>query len=133
MLAVDSSSWLGRLPTELIDIVSGGNDGTMSRAEAKAYRLELMNERTVLVEASDSNYFGREFNTWYVLGFFIVCPTVGDGSSSTPYYVRDIQGTPGRSESFPSLWRFSSCSSICFKVALLDNLSLWWKDSRHCP
>ncbi|KAF9642227.1 hypothetical protein BDM02DRAFT_3133232 [Thelephora ganbajun] len=34
----------------------------MSRAEAEEYRLELMDERTVFVEASDSNYFGQEFN-----------------------------------------------------------------------
>jgi len=72
MLAVDNSTWLGRLPTELIDIISGGNDGTMSRDEAEAYRLELMDERTVFVEESDSNYFGQEFNMWYVLVF--MCP-----------------------------------------------------------
>ena len=67
MLAVDGSSWLNRLPAELIDIIAGGNDGTMSRAEAEAYRLELMDERTVFVKASDSNYFGQEFNMWCVL------------------------------------------------------------------
>ena len=72
MLAVDSSSRLGRLPTELIDIISGGNDGTMSRAEAEAYRLELMDERTAFVEASDSNYFGQEFNMWYVLVLLVL-------------------------------------------------------------
>ena len=44
----------------------------MSRAEAEAYRLEFMNARTVFVEASDSNYFGREFNMWYVLGFLVL-------------------------------------------------------------
>ena len=64
MLTAERSSWLGKLPTELIDIISGGNDGTMSRAEAEAYRLELMEERTAFVEASDSNYFGQEFNMW---------------------------------------------------------------------
>ena len=69
MLAMGDSSWLSRLPTELIDIISCGNDGTMSRAEAEAYRLELMDERTVFVEASDSNYFGQEFNMWYVIIF----------------------------------------------------------------
>ena len=67
MLVADASSWLGRLPTELIDIISGGNDGTMSRAEAEEYRLELMDERTVFIQESDSNYFGQEFNMWYVL------------------------------------------------------------------
>jgi hypothetical protein len=71
MLAADDSSRLGRLPTELIDIISCGNDGTISRAEAEAYRLELMSERTVFIEASDSNYFGQEFNMWYV---FLRCP-----------------------------------------------------------
>ena len=45
MLATDDSSWLGRLPTELIDIISSGNDGAMSRAEAEVYRLGLMDER----------------------------------------------------------------------------------------
>lgn len=60
---------MGKLPTELIDIISGGNDGTMSRAEAEAYRLELMDERTVFVETSDDNYFGQEFNMWYVTVF----------------------------------------------------------------
>jgi len=69
MLTVDNSSWLGKLPTELIDMISGGNGGTMSRAEAEEYRLELMDERTVFVEASDSNYFGQEFDMWYVLRF----------------------------------------------------------------
>ena len=44
----------------------------MSRAEAEAYRLEFMNERTVFVEESDSNPFGREFNMWYVLGFLVL-------------------------------------------------------------
>ncbi|KAF9643994.1 hypothetical protein BDM02DRAFT_3122643, partial [Thelephora ganbajun] len=62
MLTTDDSSLLGRLPTELIDMISGGNDRTMTRAEAEAYRLELMDERTVFVEASDSNHFGQEFN-----------------------------------------------------------------------
>jgi hypothetical protein len=49
----------------------------MSRAEAEAYRLELMDERTVFVEASDSNYFGQEFNMWYVLVSCALCPRTG--------------------------------------------------------
>ena len=57
MLTVDNSL-LGRLPVELIDAISGGNDGAMSRAEAEAYRLEIMDERTTFVRASDSGYFG---------------------------------------------------------------------------
>jgi len=64
MLATDGSSWLSKLPTELIDIISGGNDGAMSRAEAEEYRLDLMDERTVFVEESNSSYFGQEFNMW---------------------------------------------------------------------
>ena len=69
MLTSDGPSWLGKLPAELIDMISGGNDGTMSRAEAEAYRLELMDERTVFVTKSDLNYFGQEFNMWCVLRF----------------------------------------------------------------
>ena len=64
MLATDDWSWLGKLPAELIDIISSGNDGAMSRAEAEAYRLDLMGERTVFVEESNSSYFGQEFNMW---------------------------------------------------------------------
>ena len=45
MLTADKLSWLSKLPTELIDMISGGNDGAMSRAEAEVYRLELTNER----------------------------------------------------------------------------------------
>jgi len=69
MLGMDDSSWLGRLPTELIDMISGRNDGTMSRAEAEAYKLELVDERAEFDEWSDSNYFAQEFCMWYVLVF----------------------------------------------------------------
>jgi len=74
LLTADNLSRLGKLPTELIEMISGGNDGTMSRAEAEAYRLELMDERTVFVEASDSKYFGQEFNLWWVLHFLHPLP-----------------------------------------------------------
>ena len=57
MLTADNS-WLGKLPVELIDVISGGNDGAMSREEAEAYRLEIMDERTTFTRASDSSYFG---------------------------------------------------------------------------
>lgn len=62
MLTADNSSWLGRLPAELIDMISGANNATMSRAKAKGYRLGLMNERTMLDGWDYSNYFGQEFN-----------------------------------------------------------------------
>jgi hypothetical protein len=70
MLVAGSSSWLGRLPPELINIISDENDGTMSRAEAEAYKLELMDERTTFAEESDSTYFGQKFNSWCVLVLF---------------------------------------------------------------
>ena len=66
MLAMDNSSWLGGLPTELTDIISGRNDGVMPRAEVEAYRLQLMDDGTVFVEQSGSTYFGQEFNMWQV-------------------------------------------------------------------
>lgn len=69
MLTAGDTSWLGRLPTELIDMISDRNDGTISRAEAEAYRLALMDERTALVERSGSIYFVQEFNMLCVLRF----------------------------------------------------------------
>ena len=66
MLTVDNS-WLGRLPVELIDVISGGNDGTMSRAEAEAYRLQIMNERTKFARKNDSGYFGAN-STFFLSG-----------------------------------------------------------------
>lgn len=50
---------------ELLDIIEKSVDNTMTREEAEAYRLELMEERTVFVEESTSEFFGQEFNMWY--------------------------------------------------------------------
>ena len=62
MLTAEKPSWLSKLPTELIDMISGGNDGAMSRAEAEAYRLELMDERDRFIEDSDSDDSDSEFS-----------------------------------------------------------------------
>ena len=59
MLTADTSSRLGKLPIELIDAISGGNDGTMSRAEAEEYRLKVIDERTTFAQANDSTYFSN--------------------------------------------------------------------------
>ena len=59
MLTADTSSRPGKLPVELIDVTSGGNDGTMSRAEAEEYRLKVMDERTTFAQANDSTYFSN--------------------------------------------------------------------------
>jgi len=61
MLTADSSSQFGKLPVEIIDEISCRNDGAMSRAEAEAYRLEIMDERTTFARASDSSYFGTGY------------------------------------------------------------------------
>jgi len=62
MQTAGASSALARLPVEILTMISEGNDGTMSRSEAEAYREELMAERTVLIEENDRDYFGMEFN-----------------------------------------------------------------------
>lgn len=49
----------GKLPVELLDMTADLVEGTMSREEADAYRLELMKERTVFVDQSDSEFFGQ--------------------------------------------------------------------------
>ncbi|KAH9914462.1 uncharacterized protein B0H18DRAFT_1144445 [Fomitopsis serialis] len=50
-----------RLPLELQDIVLSYTD-LMTDQEAKAYREELMKERTAFVETVNENRFGHEFN-----------------------------------------------------------------------
>ena len=52
------NSALAKLPVELLTMISNENDGAMTRAEAERYREQLMSERTVFVEHSDSAYFG---------------------------------------------------------------------------
>jgi len=62
MRQVGANSLLGRLPVELVEMVAGSVDGTMSRGEAEAYRLKLMEERTVFVSDSSAQFFGTLFN-----------------------------------------------------------------------
>ncbi|KIO21962.1 hypothetical protein M407DRAFT_28449 [Tulasnella calospora MUT 4182] len=50
------------LPVELVDMVADQVDTTMTLEEAKAYRLELMDERTAFVDVVDEENFCTEFN-----------------------------------------------------------------------
>jgi hypothetical protein len=67
---VPSANPFHKLPVELIDAVVrelGAADGeglgaTMTLAEAKQYRLELMDERTAFVKENDETCFSTEFN-----------------------------------------------------------------------
>ncbi|TFY53754.1 hypothetical protein EVJ58_g9272 [Rhodofomes roseus] len=71
MVAPQQASWMqralpgtvlwDRLPVELQDIVLDYAD-FMTDQQAKAYREELMKERTAFVETVDQNRFGHEFN-----------------------------------------------------------------------
>jgi len=69
-LNVDSihpSNPFHKMPAELIEAVASQletpNEGAlMTMEEAKAYRLMLMDERTVFVDAHDENCFVTEFN-----------------------------------------------------------------------
>ena len=63
--AISGTTLWNRLPVELRDIVA--NDADMLTLEqAKAYREELMSERTVFIETVDRERFGHQFNMWYV-------------------------------------------------------------------
>ena len=59
MSATNTPSWFGKLLTELIDIISSGTNGTMSRAKAEMYRLELMNGRSVFIQECDFDILGK--------------------------------------------------------------------------
>ena len=52
-------SAFGKLPVELLNMISNANDGAMTRTEAEEYRKELMSERVVFVEQNNRVYFGR--------------------------------------------------------------------------
>jgi len=51
-------SVFANLPTELLSMILGEDDGVMTRSEAEKYREELMSERVVSVEENDRVYFG---------------------------------------------------------------------------
>jgi hypothetical protein len=55
-------SLLSKLPVEVRNMIVDAEGSQMSLEEAKKYRLELMNERTVFVEQNDEEYFRIEFN-----------------------------------------------------------------------
>lgn len=64
--AVESTEyWQTRLPTELRDMVWERYDG-MSDEQAKAFREELMKERTLIVQTVEEQRFGQGFNLWCV-------------------------------------------------------------------
>ncbi|KAF7330232.1 hypothetical protein MVEN_02460400 [Mycena venus] len=51
---------------ELLDYIARLVPGVKSRAEAEAVRVELMEERTVMIESVNTEFFAREFNMWQV-------------------------------------------------------------------
>lgn len=62
MATSEASSAFNRLPAELHQMVAGSAEGLMSEAEAKAYRLNLMDERTAFVGVQNENWFCTDFN-----------------------------------------------------------------------
>ncbi|KIO24287.1 hypothetical protein M407DRAFT_26303 [Tulasnella calospora MUT 4182] len=50
------------LPVELVDMVADRVDNVMTLEEAKAYRLELMDERAAFVDVVDEQHFCTTFN-----------------------------------------------------------------------
>ncbi|EPT01446.1 hypothetical protein FOMPIDRAFT_40499 [Fomitopsis schrenkii] len=63
--AISGTTMWERLPVELQDIVADDAD-MITFEQAKAYREELMSERTIYVDIVNGERFGHEFNMWYV-------------------------------------------------------------------
>ena len=63
--AIAGTKLWDRLPVELQDIVAD-DAGMLTLEQAKAYREELMSERTVFVDTVNGERFGHQFNMWYV-------------------------------------------------------------------
>ncbi|KAG8963148.1 hypothetical protein FRC03_003349 [Tulasnella sp. 419] len=61
-MAQKNISTLGKLPSEMLDIISRRVDITMSEKEAKQYREELMDERTRFIKENDKKFFEVGFN-----------------------------------------------------------------------
>ncbi|KAJ7236255.1 hypothetical protein B0H12DRAFT_1238523 [Mycena haematopus] len=59
-----SSSRLSLLPVELLDYIARLVPGVKSRAEAEVIREELIQERTVITESVNTEFFAREFDMW---------------------------------------------------------------------
>jgi len=53
------NSTFSKLPIELLTMISGENEGAMSRLEAEKYREELISERVIAEEENSRTYFGR--------------------------------------------------------------------------
>ena len=51
-----------RFAPEIINLIDSLGDGTMTRKEAEAYRLELMDERTMFVEKNTERVFSVGFS-----------------------------------------------------------------------
>jgi hypothetical protein len=49
-------------PPEVMRIIESMTEGAMTRQDAEAYRLELMDERTAFVEASNEQWFMAPFS-----------------------------------------------------------------------
>ena len=53
------TSAFGKLPVELLEMISNANEGPMTRLEAEEYRKELMSERVVFSEKNNKVYFEK--------------------------------------------------------------------------
>jgi len=69
MYGAGQISAFGKLPVELLRMISKANEGAMTRSEAEDYRKELMSERVVSVEENDRTYFGAVGpRRWFLCG-----------------------------------------------------------------
>ena len=68
--AVEGTPLWKRLPVELQEIV-WGKLGMVTDRQARAYREELMEERTAFVGTVDGQRFGNTFNLWFVALSFL--------------------------------------------------------------
>jgi hypothetical protein len=53
----NASTHFAKLPRELLDLIVNEHGDTMTREEAEAYRKELMGERTVSVQQTNTSFF----------------------------------------------------------------------------
>ena len=59
MYHAGQDSVFGKLPIELLTLISSENEGAMTRLEAEKYRAELIAERIAAGDENGRTYFGR--------------------------------------------------------------------------
>lgn len=61
------------LPVELMDAITSEVQGVITKEQAEEIRLELMKERSKMIDTNTNDKYESFFNMWCVSAFFKMC------------------------------------------------------------